>query len=44
MKIVNITGGLGNQMFQYGFALALKERYANEKILIIKEQRMDGRN
>lgn len=34
MKIVNIIGGLGNQMFQYAFALSLQERFPNEKILI----------
>lgn len=34
MKIVNIIGGLGNQMFQYALALALRERYVEEKILI----------
>lgn len=26
MRIVKITGGLGNQMFQYAFAMALEER------------------
>ena len=31
MKIVNIIGGLGNQMFQYAFLLALQKRF-NEKI------------
>lgn len=36
MKIVNIIGGLGNQMFQYAFAVALQERFPNEKILIDK--------
>lgn len=34
MKIVNIIGGLGNQMFQYSFALSLKERFPNERVMI----------
>lgn len=33
MKIVNILGALGNQMFEYAFFLALKERHPNERIL-----------
>lgn len=35
MKIVNIIGGLGNQMFQYAFAVALKAKYPNEEVLLI---------
>lgn len=34
MKIVNITGGLGNQMFQYALYLALLRKYPKEKIKI----------
>ena len=34
MKIVNITGGLGNQMWQYAFAIALKHYHPDEEVYI----------
>lgn len=32
MKIVRVLGGLGNQMFQYAFYLALNKRFKNVKL------------
>lgn len=32
MKIVKILGGLGNQMFQYALAIALKKHFTNEEV------------
>lgn len=34
MKIVNIMGGLGNQMFEYAFAISLREKFPDEDVLI----------
>lgn len=34
MKIVNVIGGLGNQLFQYAFAIALKAEFPNEEVKI----------
>lgn len=34
MKIVNIAGGLGNQMFQYAFAVMLQDHFPDEQIFI----------
>lgn len=34
MKIVNVIGGLGNQMFQYAFACYLQHKFPSEDILL----------
>ena len=34
MRVVNIIGGLGNQMFQYAFAVAIQKRFPEEEVLI----------
>lgn len=34
MKIVNVIGGLGNQMFQYAFACYLKHHFPEEDVLL----------
>lgn len=34
MKIVNILGGLGNQMFEYAMFLALKDAHPNEELKV----------
>lgn len=34
MKIVNIIGGLGNQMFQYAFAYALHLKHTEEQVYV----------
>lgn len=34
MKIVNIIGGLGNQLFQYAFAIALQAEFPEEEVKI----------
>ena len=33
MKIINISGGLGNQMFQYAFLLAMREATGDECLM-----------
>jgi len=34
MKVVNIIGGLGNQLFQYAFAIALQMEFPEEEVKI----------
>lgn len=37
MKIVNIIGGLGNQMFVYAMYMALKEAHPKEEVLLCRK-------
>ena len=34
LKIVNMAGGLGNQMFQYAFATMLQQHFPNDKVMV----------
>ena len=34
MKVVNVIGGLGNQMFQYSFALCLQAKKPHEEVMV----------
>lgn len=42
MKIVNILGGLGNQMFQYALALALEKHFGSEAAVRIDPRAFNG--
>lgn len=42
MKIVNILGGLGNQMFQYALALALEKHYEARTVVRIDPRAFKG--
>lgn len=37
MKIINISGGLGNQMFQYAFLVAMKEATGDECLMDVSK-------
>ena len=37
MKIINISGGLGNQMFQYAFLLAMKEATGDDVLMDVSK-------
>lgn len=34
LKIVNMAGGLGNQMFQYAFAMMLQQHFPDDKVMV----------
>ncbi|TOA67823.1 alpha-1,2-fucosyltransferase, partial [Vibrio parahaemolyticus] len=35
MKIVNVVGGLGSQMFAYALYLSLKERFGDQESVLL---------